>query len=405
MESLSQTTVGAICLILLLSQGIATLVLLSRLIPGFKRQPPLEPQNPTPDQLASVSIVVPTLNEAARLAPCIEGLTRQSYEVREIIFVDSYSQDGTPEKVKAAQSLDPRFRLINDPPLPSNWIGRPWALHNGFLASSPESTWILGIDADTEPQPGLVASLIKTAQTEGYDLISLAPQFRLKYPGEWWLQPALLVTLLYRAFSPGGGQAIPERIMANGQCFFCRRSVLAAVGGYESAATSFCDDVTLARYIALLGYQVGFGDGSKLIKVRMYEGLRETWQEWGRSLDLKDASSGQALWSDLWLLFNVQALPLLILLLGWGLWSYGFNFLTLQALIALNLFLVFLRLIITFATTTSYANLSLADPVSWLFWLSPLADSLAWCRIFLSARQIPRQWRGRVYSCQSKLTK
>jgi dolichol-phosphate mannosyltransferase len=129
----------------------------------------------------------------------------------------------------------------------------------------------------------------------------------------------------------------------------------------------------------------------------MYEGLRETWQEWGRSLDLKDASSVQALWSDLWLLLNVQALPLLILLISWGLWSYGFNFLTLQALITLNLFLIFLRFIITFATRTSYANLNLAEPVSWLFWLSPLADCLAWFRIFLSARQIPRQWRGRVY--------
>lgn len=388
---MSQISLGAICLILLVSQGIATLILLSRLLPGLRRQPPLQPQNPTPEQLAKVSIVVPTLNEAARLDPCLQGLTRQSYEVREIIFVDSNSQDGTPEKVKQAQSKDPRFRLINDPPLPAGWIGRPWALHNGFLASSPKSTWILGIDADTQPQPGLVASLITTAETEGYDLITLAPQFILEYPLEWWLQPALLVTLLYRAFSPGGGETIPERIMANGQCFFCRRSVLEAVGGYQSAASSFCDDVTLARYIAAAGYRVGFADGSKLIKVRMYQGFLETWQEWGRSLDLKDACSPQSLWSDLWLLGNVQALPIPILIFCTILLSYGLSFPTLLALFALNLFLTILRLVITISITNSYANLS------WWFWLSPLADCLAWWRIFLSARRIPRQWRGRVY--------
>ncbi|TVQ44385.1 MAG: glycosyltransferase [Gloeocapsa sp. DLM2.Bin57] len=388
---MSQISLGAICLILLVSQGIATLILLSRLLPGLRRQPPLQPQNPTPEQLAKVSIVVPTLNEAARLNPCLEGLTRQSYEVREIIFVDSNSQDGTPEKVKQAQRKDPRFRLINDPPLPTGWIGRPWALHNGFLASSPKSTWILGIDADTQPQPGLVASLITTAEREGYDLITLAPQFVLEYPLEWWLQPALLVTLLYRAFSPGGGETIPERIMANGQCFFCRRSVLEAVGGYQSAASSFCDDVTLARYIAAAGYRVGFADGSNLIKVRMYQGFQETWQEWGRSLDLKDACSPQSLWSDLWLLANVQALPIPILIFCAILLSYGLSFPTLMALFALNLFLIILRLVITISITKSYANLS------WWFWLSPLADCLAWWRIFLSARQIPRQWRGRVY--------
>jgi len=392
MESLSQTTVGAICLILLFSQGIATLILLSRLLPGLRRKPPLEPKSPTPGQLGSVSIVVPTLNEAARIDPCLQGLSQQSYEVREIIVVDSNSQDGTPKKVKAAQNLDPRFRLINDPPLPSDWIGRPWALHNGFLYSSPKSTWILGIDADTQPQPGLVASLIHTAETEGYDLITLSPQFILKYPGEWWLQPSLLITLLYRAFSPGGGNSIPERIMANGQCFFCRRSVLEAVGGYQSASRSFCDDVTLARYIAKQGYSVGFGDGAKLIRVRMYEGLTETWREWGRSLDLKDATSPQALWSDVLFLLIVQAFPLPVLLFSLILLVNGADFLTLKLVIPLNLFLLLLRLAITIATSNSYAK-----PISILFWLSPFADFLAWLRIFLSARQTPRQWRGRVY--------
>ena len=398
MESLTQTTVGAICLILLVSQGSATLILLSRLLPGARRKPPLVPQTPHPEQLGTVSVIVPTLNEAARVDPCLKGLSQQSYEVREIIFVDSKSQDGTPDKVKSAQIQDPRFRLINDPPLPQGWIGRPWALHNGFLYSSPHSEWILGIDADTLPQPGLVASLITEAEKEGYDLISLAPQFILKYPGEWWLQPALLITLLYRCFSPGGGNSIAERIMANGQCFLCRRSVLEAVGGYQNAASSFCDDVTLARQIASLGYNVGFGDGSKVIKVRMYEGLKETWQEWGRSLDLKDATSPLSLWSDLWLLFNVQALPIPLLLVFTWLFSQGFTFLTLKAVIFLNLWLLVLRLTLTLATSTSYANLSLANPSSWLFWLSPLADPVAWFRIWLSAQQIPRQWRGRNYS-------
>ncbi|ELR96832.1 2'-O-glycosyltransferase CruG [Gloeocapsa sp. PCC 73106] len=397
MESLTQTTVGAICLILLLSQGSATLILLSRLLPGARRKPPLVPMDPTPEQLGAVSVIVPTLNEAARVDPCLRGLSHQSYEVREIIFVDSKSQDGTPEKVKTAQISDPRFRLFNDPPLPQGWVGRPWALHNGFLYSSTHSKWILGIDADTIPQPGLVASLISTAEQEGYDVISLAPQFILKYPGEWWLQPALLITLLYRCSSPGSGNSLPERIMANGQCFLCRREVLAAVEGYQSAASSFCDDVTLARYLATRGYNVGFGDGANLIKVRMYEGLKETWQEWGRSLDLKDATSPLSLWSDLWLLFNVQALPLLLLLVTGWLLSQGITFLTIKAVFALNLGLLVLRFTLTFATAGSYANLSLFNPSSWLFWLSPLADPVAWFRIWLSARQTPRQWRGRSY--------
>ncbi len=384
--------INAISLGILIFQGVATAILLSRLLPGAMRRSPLQPQPDNASFAGKVSAIIPTLNEATRIRPCLQGLSLQGEELREIIVVDSYSQDETPEIVKTQAKMDSRLGLINDPPLPQGWIGRPWALHNGFLNSSDCSEWILGIDADTQPQAGLVSSLLTIALTEGYDLISLAPQFILKYPGEWWLQPALLVTLLYRFDSAGVHTANAERIMANGQCFFCRRQVLEALEGYSSAANSFCDDVTLARNIAVAGYKVGFLDGANLIKVRMYEGAKETWQEWGRSLDLKDATSVGQVWSDWCLLLLDQGLPLGLSLVIWWLMNLGYSSITLITLLGLNLFLLCLRLIILIAIAPSYQ-----PPVNWLFWLSPLADPLAVLRIFLSSMQTPTQWRGRIY--------
>lgn len=385
---------SAISLLLLLIQVPATAILLSRLLKGPRRHPPLEPEQPTLDILGSVSVVVPTLNEALRISPLLAGLSRQSYEVREIIVVDSKSQDGTPDLVKAAQQKDPRFRLMTDDPLPSGWVGRPWALHNGFLFSAEGSEWFLGMDADIQPHPGLVASLVKTAQAEGYDLVSLSPQFILKYPGECWLQPALLMTLLYRFDPTGIYTEQPERVMANGQCFLCRRSVLGAVSGYSSAKGSFCDDVTLARHIATQGFKVGFLDGAKVLKVRMYEGAMETWKEWGRSLDLKDASSRAQIWGDLWLLSAVQGLPILILLAFLPLLPLP-PLLPLHLLWGLNIFLLIIRFALLLAIAPSYDRKSAKG--GWLFWLSPLADPLAVLRIFLSAFHTPREWRGRKY--------
>lgn len=391
------TAVSALALLLLLIQVPATAILLSRLFKGPGRLPPIQPQQPTPELLGKVSVVVPTLNEALRISPLLAGLSRQSYEVREVIVVDSKSQDGTPDLVKAAQQKDPRFRLINDDPLPANWVGRPWALHNGFLYSSENSQWFLGMDADTQPHPGLVASLVKTAEAQGYDLVSLSPQFILQYPGECLLQPALLMTLLFR-FDPAGVNADqPERVMANGQCFLCRRSVLAAVGGYSSASSSFCDDVTLARHIAAQGFKVGFLDGAKVLKVRMYEGALETWKEWGRSLDLKDASSRAQIWGDLWLLSAVQGLPLLIVF-GYLLIGSLPSLLPLKLLFGLNVFLLVIRFAMLLAIAPSYDRTTARG--GWLFWLSPLADPLAVLRIFLSAFRTPREWRGRKYAKQ-----
>lgn len=391
----------AIPLILLILQLPATLILLARLLKGAIRRPPLTKQEMASDLIGKVTIVVPTLNEFARITPCLEGLTVQSDAVREIIVVDSNSQDGTQDKVKQARVADTRFRLTQDPPLPAGWVGRPWALHYGFLESSQESEWILGIDADTQPQPGLVETIVKAAEEEGYDILSLSPQFILQYPGEWWLQPALLMTLLYRFESSGVKQPSPETVMANGQCFLVRRSVLAKLGGYEVAANSFCDDVTLARQAAKAGFSVGFLDGANMIKVRMYEGFRETWQEWGRSLDLKDATSLGQLWHELWLLLSVQGLPIPISLLLLGFFWTGSNYLFLLIATGLNLFLVLIRFALLLAISPSYHRIHAFSPAAWLFWLSPLADPLAVARILLSAQRNPTQWRGRVYAKSS----
>ncbi|MBF2016042.1 MAG: glycosyltransferase [Rivularia sp. T60_A2020_040] len=397
-----QELLSGISLLILLIQVPAVLILLSRLLKGPFRQSPIQPESPTPELLGTVSVVVPTLNEVERITPLLTGLSRQSYEVREIIVVDSNSQDGTRDLVKATIEKDPRFRLITDDALPSDWVGRPWALHNGFLHTSATSEWFLGMDADTQPHPGLVAGLVKAASAGDYDLISLSPRFILKYPGESLLQPALLITLLYR-FNPAGvNTQASERVMANGQCFLCRRAVLEKVNGYTSAKSSFCDDVTLARQIAASGFKVGFLDGAKVLKVRMYEGAAETWKEWGRSLDLKDASSRAQIWGDLWLLAAVQGLPLIIVPLLLFLSPHlpispsphPFSSPPLL-LLWLNLFLLVIRFLMLFAIAPSYDFSQTKG--GWLFWLSPIADPLAVLRIFLSAFSTPRQWRGREY--------
>ncbi|NJK37860.1 MAG: glycosyltransferase [Oscillatoriales cyanobacterium SM2_3_0] len=388
---------GLFSTVLLLLQLPATAIVLSRLFRGLNRQPRLPLQSPTPDLVGAVSIVLPTLNEAQRITPCLNGLTRQSYEVREIIVVDSHSQDGTQDLVKAMAQSDPRFRLITDDSLPPGWVGRPWALQTGFLTSSPESEWILGIDADTQPDPQLAATVVKAAIAGKYDLVSLSCRFILKYPGELWLQPALLITLIYRFGPPDTQSASPERLMANGQCFLCRRSVLETLGGYEIARSSFCDDVTLARYAASQGFEVGFLDGAEVLKVRMYDGFWDTWNGWGRSLDLKDASSKPQLWCDLWVLAMVQGLPMVVLIIALVLiWQFSPVNPLFWLWVAVNGMLFLTRVGMNWAILPSYDFAQ--SPGSWAFWLSPLADPLAVVRLLQSAGQRSIQWRGKVYS-------
>lgn len=378
----------AILVILAALQGAALLLVIARLLPGRSRRPPVPPR-PEGLEGTSVSVVVATLNEARRIGPCLAGLERQGAPLREVIVVDSHSTDGTPEMVQAVAARDPRFRVVNDPPLPSGWVGKVWALQHGLREASGD--WVLGIDADTEPQPGMVAAVVESAQALGYDVVSFAPRFADMTTGEQWLQPSMLLTLVYRFGAAGMTDPPPDRVMANGQCFLARREVLLANGGYEAARMSWADDVTLSRTLAKRGVRVGFLDGSRLYTVRAYENLAHMWREWGRSFDLSDATTRGRQWFDVAFVILAQGLPWLVLL-AFALGVFSRESAAGLALLRVNLVLVAIRLAMLGALYGSYERTSIG------FWLSPLSDPVAAWRLVLSSARRPRAWRGRTFA-------
>lgn len=382
-------------LTLLAVQVPLLLVLLARLMPGRTRRPPIAPRT-TPRRDTTVSVIVATLNEARRIGPCLEGLMQQQEPLLEVLVVDSRSTDGTRELVEAAAARDPRIRLITDDPLPAGWVGKVWALETGLREARGE--WVLGIDADTVPAPGLVGAVVDAVEQDRYDVASFSPQFRDQTPTERFVQPAMLVTLVYRCGAAGAKQPPPDRVLANGQCFVSRRDLLVKHGGYAPARASFCDDVTLARHLAANGARVGFLDGSKIIQVSAYTSLAEMWREWGRSFDLKDATPVWRRWLDVALVWAVQALPLPFLLItacfalaGIVPEHGGQNEMLWQALLLVNGSALFIRLFMLWALRGCYAERG------WSFWCSWLSDMAAAWRLTLSTAKVPKAWRGRQY--------
>lgn len=381
---------------LLAVQVASLLLLLVRLMPGRTRRPPVPPML-APRHDTTVTVVVATLNEAARIGPCLEGLMAQTSPLLEVLVVDSRSTDGTRELVEAAAKRDPRISLLTDDPLPEGWVGKVWALETGLRHAKGE--WVLGIDADTKPEPGLVGAVVAAMAQDRYDVASFAPRFMSQTGGERFVQPAMLVTLVYRCGAAGATQPPPDRVLANGQCFMARRTLLEKHGGYAPARASFSDDVTLARHLAARGARVGFLDGSKIISVRSYASLGEMWREWGRSFDLKDATPMWRRWVDVVLVWCMQALPVPMLLLcgivlAWpsgGAPDDASTTSLLQALLLVNASALSIRLMLLYALRGNYATRGAP------FWLSWLADIAASWRLTQSTARVPKSWRGRQY--------
>jgi glycosyltransferase involved in cell wall biosynthesis len=146
--------------------------------------PSFDPADPQParSRRPSITVVIPTLNEAENLPYVLERLPAM---VSEVIVVDGHSTDGT---VDAALKCRPDAKIVIQ-----TGKGKGNALACGFRASTGDITVMLDADGSTDPTeiPRFVAAL-----TNGYDFAKgtrfitgggsadITPLRRL---GNWWL--------------------------------------------------------------------------------------------------------------------------------------------------------------------------------------------------------------------------
>ena len=325
-----------------------------------------------------VAIVIPVLNEAARLGACLDGAVGQSGEVVQILVVDSGSTDGTAAVVSAYARRDARVRLVAAGPAPADWNGKVWGLHLGERNLDSAVEWLLILDADAQPKPGLARALVARARSRQLRLLSVATGQRLARAADGLVHPALLATLVYRYGRPGGTTRAPGAVLANGQCTLVQRDLLHLLGGFQAVRHSLCEDVTLARLAARAGDAVGFYETDDLVTVAMYADWRETWRNWPRSLATRDALFGLRGWLGLVEVLLVQALPLPLLLVGHA--------------PRVNLALLLVRVGMLVGTARAYPH----RPRT--YWLSPLLDLPAALVLWRSALATRHAWRGRTYT-------
>lgn len=332
---------------------------------------------------ALVTILLPVLNEATRIANCLEGLIAQPEEVAEILVIDGGSTDATRAIAETYQLRDRRVRWIDASPADSRWIGKAWNLNFGLAHSSPGSQWILCIDADVRVSRKLSRSFLSHATRTGVSTFSAATRQHLSGPSEALIHPPLLTTLVYRFGQPGRPSRNLHQVQANGQCFFSPRETLLGAEAFAAARSSLCEDITIARRLVERGEAVGFYETYGLAEVSMYRNWRETWRNWPRSLPMRDQYFAWRQALGLLEVFFVQGLPLPMLIF----WNIGAP----RLFFAVNALLLALRVGVLFGTARAY------DQRPWTYWLSPLCDFAAAVRLIQSALSRKHSWRGRSY--------
>ncbi len=230
----------------------------------------------------SVSVIIPVRNEAENIVELLDCLTKQSHlKSLEIIFVDDSSTDSTNKLLQTALAEGAPIRIVSAPVLPNGWLGKPWALQQGYLIASGEI--VVTIDADVRLQPTAIAQSILMMGDR--DFISPYPQQIARTFSERLIQPLLqwswMTTVPLRIAERSKRTSLA---VANGQFFLVNKNALDRTNGFNQISFEVLDDMKLARALIAAGSRGGVADGSTLAKTRMYKNFGEIKAGYGKSL-------------------------------------------------------------------------------------------------------------------------
>ena len=230
----------------------------------------------------SVSVLIPVRNEAENIAELVLSLQAQQLLAQpEIIFINDSSTDETANKLQQAIDGGAQIKVINAPSLPSGWMGKPWALQQGYLQAKGEI--VVTLDADVRLTPTAITQAIAMLGERSF--ISPYPKQIAKSLTERLIQPLLqwswMSTVPLRIAEKSSRTSLA---VANGQFFVVRKSALSKIDGFAAIAAEVLDDIELARALIKSGARGGVADGSSLAQTRMYTNFAEVRAGYGKSL-------------------------------------------------------------------------------------------------------------------------
>jgi glycosyltransferase involved in cell wall biosynthesis len=351
---------------------------------------------PEPEKLLELTVIVPARNEEVCLGACLDSLVAQSDEVFqlgrdwELIVVDDHSVDRSVDV--ATRFAD--VTLLRADKLERGWTGKANAIWTA--ARKAKGKWLLFTDADTIHEPGDLHRAIHEAVKHKVGMLSYSPRQIVNGLAQRTLMP-LVFSELAVAYPPGKVSDPNSRIAAaNGQFVLVEREAYRRLGGHPVVADKVLDDVELAFLAKRRKVGLRFRYADDALSTRMYRSTPAMVEVWTKNLSLLFANSlSLALWKalDLALLLGLPVLTYVF-------WNAHFAQHSLQWLGAgWVLALLWVRTLFRFYARVAKSNFPFVDCA-----LSPLGLPLFIALLYRSwfqRRMLKRvSWKGRSYPAQ-----
>lgn len=349
---------------------------------------------PEPDDLLQLTVIVPARNEADCLGRCLDSLVQQSDDQFllgrdwELLVVDDQSTDATRS---IAESF-PGVTVLAADRLEKGWTGKNNAVFTA--ARRARGRWLLFTDADTVHEPGNLSRALHEAQKHAVGLLSYSPRQITSGLAQRALMP-LVFSELSMTYPPRQVSDPRSRLAAaNGQFLLIERETYRRLGGHAAVADRVLEDVELAFLAKKRNLGLRFRYAADALSTRMYRNTPAMLEGWSKNLALLFPSAlALALWRalDFALLTLLPGLTILL-------WNTHLTGKSLQWLAAgWVMGLLWLRTLVRFYGRVAKSNFPAVDCL-----LSPLGLPLFVVLLYRSwflHRIVKRvQWKGRSYN-------
>ena len=348
---------------------------------------------PEPEELIELTVIVPARNEEDCLGDCLKSLVSQSEEIFalgkdwELIVVD----DGSTDRTAAIARGFAGVTVMLAEKLEAAWTGKNNAVWTA--ARRARGRWLLFTDADTIHEPGGLRHAMHEAERHKVGMLSYSPRQIVKGLAQRSLMPLVFCELAL-AYPPAKVSDPAQRIAAaNGQFLLVEREAYRKLGGHASVAGEVLEDVALAVLAKRRRVGLRFRYADDIVSARMYRTTAAMVEGWTKNLKL--------LFNNALMLAIFRALDIFLLfglpVLAYELWNarlgaHGLEWLGAGWILAL----LWLRTLFRFYRRVAKSNFPFLDCA-----ISPLGLPLFVVLLYRSwfqHRILKRvSWKGREY--------
>ncbi|HVZ84317.1 MAG TPA: glycosyltransferase family 2 protein [Terracidiphilus sp.] len=349
---------------------------------------------PEPEELLDLTVIVPARNEEDCLGACLASLTAQNEDVFELgqdwelIVVDDHSTDRTAEIARSFAGVT----VLEAAKLEKGWTGKANAIWTA--ARKARGKWLLFTDADTVHEPGDLRRAIHEAEKHKAGMLSYSPRQMVTGLAQRSLMP-LVFSELAVAYPTAKVSDPNQRVAAaNGQFLLVEREAYRRIGGHPAVRDKVLEDVELAFTAKRRKIGLRFRYAEDAVATRMYRTTGAMIEGWTKNLALLfNNALALALWRalDFVLLFGLPVLAV-------ELWNGRFTPPSIQWVTAgWVLLLVWARNLFRFYRRVARSNFGFVNCA-----LAPLGLPLFVVLLYRSwfQHRVLKQvsWKGRTYA-------